>query len=130
MRYTDPTGLVAGVDDAIVIGGTLAISACIATNCTKPIGQAMQSAANSLSSGINAIKEWCSDDGDKKDTNCTLRLLREVYYGGPSKTCVYTQQGAFGFFTFPQWKDFPCYPIDLEKCLVDTSTMDPALYGK
>jgi RHS repeat-associated protein len=62
IRYSDPKGLVAGVDDAIVIGGTVAVGACIATNCTKPIGDAMQSIANTLSNGINTIKEWCSDD--------------------------------------------------------------------
>jgi RHS repeat-associated protein len=62
LRYTDPTGEVAV---PVVIGGTIAVGACIAANCTKPIGQAMQSAANSLSNAINTVKEWCSDDDDE-----------------------------------------------------------------
>jgi hypothetical protein len=27
---------------------------------------------------------------------------------GPSYACVYKQRGAFGLFTFPQWKGLPC----------------------
>nr|WP_306441347.1 RHS repeat-associated core domain-containing protein [Methyloversatilis sp. XJ19-13] len=77
IRYIDPKGLVVGVDDAIVIGGTIAVGACIATNCTKPIGDAMQSVANTLSNGINTIKEWCGDDGESDDPCEARRKLEE-----------------------------------------------------
>lgn len=81
--------------------------------------------------GADNSEESSSDTKEECPNNkCTLRFDREIYHGGATKTCVYKQDGAFGLFTFPQWKEKPCYPVDLKRCLVDTSTMDPALYGK
>jgi len=74
LRYTDPTGEVAV---PVVIGGTIAVGACIATNCTKPFGQAMQSAANSLSNAINTVKEWCSGDEENDDLCEVKRKFEE-----------------------------------------------------
>lgn len=53
-KYIDPTGNVAIADDAI-IGGTIAVGACIATNCTKPISDAIENT-------LDAIKELCEDE--------------------------------------------------------------------
>ncbi|MFN2375668.1 MAG: RHS repeat-associated core domain-containing protein, partial [Candidatus Binatia bacterium] len=55
--------------------------------------------------------------GDEEKPRC--RFEREVYYGGPTKTCVYSKPGQI--FTFPQWKEKPCPPIDPVTCLVDTT---------
>ena len=52
IKYTDPTGQVAAVDDAIIIGGTILVGTCIATNCTKPI-------ADAIGNTIDAIGEMC-----------------------------------------------------------------------
>ena len=57
----------------------------------------------------------CPDNNEPK-----CKFEREVYYGGPTKTCVYKQRGAFGLITFPQWKDKSCPPIDPDTCIVDT----------
>lgn len=51
-KYTDPAGSVAIADDVVVIGGAVIITACIATNCTKPISDAIKNT-------INAIDEMC-----------------------------------------------------------------------
>jgi len=59
LTYTDPTGQAAVAVPALA---GLGILICGATNCAKPIGDAMQSVANTLSNGIDTIKEWCSDD--------------------------------------------------------------------
>ncbi len=60
MSFTDPKGLVAGVDDVVIIGASLMVGACIASNCTKPITDALSSAASK-------IKDLCkNDDNDCK----------------------------------------------------------------
>ena len=41
VNFTDPTGKIALVDDGIIIGGAIIIGGCIATNCTKPISDAI-----------------------------------------------------------------------------------------
>ena len=58
-------------------------------------------------------------DRDEEKPKC--RFEREVYYSGPTKTCVYSKQGQM--FTFPQWKEKSCPPIDPVTCLVDTTGM-------
>jgi hypothetical protein len=82
--------------------------------------------------GLSKAVDWCMSSAREK---CTLKLnaamtAYSMKLPGPSYACVYTQEGSFGMFTFPQWKGKPCYPVNLETCKVDTSTMDPALYGK
>ncbi len=56
-KYVDPTGHVAIVDDVIIIGGTIIVGACIATNCTRPIGDAIGNA-------VDAVVNACKDDDD------------------------------------------------------------------
>ncbi|MFV0665574.1 RHS repeat domain-containing protein [Denitromonas sp.] len=78
ISYSDPTGEVA---QAVVIGGgAVLVGACISTNCTRPIAQAMQSVANSISSGINSIKEWCSDGPSREECKkeCVTQYERDV----------------------------------------------------
>jgi RHS repeat-associated protein len=53
-KYIDPTGNVALADD-IIVGGTILVGGCIATNCTKPISNAIENA-------IDTIKEFCEDE--------------------------------------------------------------------
>ena len=49
LRFTDPTGLIAVVDDAAVIaaiGAAGAAAACIATNCGQPVADAIGAAGD------------------------------------------------------------------------------------
>lgn len=62
------------------------------------------------------------------DDKCDLKFVREIHWSGSTKSCVYERKGQI--FTFPQWKHKSCYPINMKTCMVDTSTMDPKLYGK
>jgi RHS repeat-associated protein/uncharacterized repeat protein (TIGR02543 family) len=53
IKFIDPTGNVAIADD--IVGGGIIVSACIATNCTKPISETIKNT-------IDAIKEFCEDE--------------------------------------------------------------------
>jgi len=94
---------------------------------------AVWAVAISVAGAIDAVVNMCSDD--EKENTCDLHLdeaATEFSNKPPGKTyaCVYKQRGSFGMFTFPQWTGLPCYPVDLKRCMVDTRTMDPALYGR
>ncbi|MES2353496.1 MAG: RHS repeat-associated core domain-containing protein, partial [Pseudomonadota bacterium] len=54
LSFTDPTGLIAGVDDAVIIGGALIISAAM----SSPAGQ------KAISSTITAVKDFCGSNDD------------------------------------------------------------------
>jgi hypothetical protein len=63
------------------------------------------------------------------DANRTaLVKIRNQKLGLSSYSCVYMRKGVM--FTFPQWINKECYSINYSTCMVDTSTMDQALYGK
>ena len=103
LTYTDPAGLVAGVDDAIVIGGAIAVSACIATNCTKPIVDAMQSAANAISNILSESQGSSSAAANKKGVeqwNKQPPIQPGLY------TCRYVM-----YFPEDQCKDGQCPPF-------------------
>jgi len=73
IKYVDPTGQVVAVDDAIIIGGTVLVGACIATNCTKPI-------ADAIGNTIDAIAEMCSDDDQAEcEKQCDLEWDRNKF---------------------------------------------------
>ena len=76
VNYTDPTGLIAGVDDAAVIigGGAIIIGGCIATNCGDGMTSAAKAAAQAASSAVQAVKEFCEN---KKDDECEKQRERE-----------------------------------------------------
>ena len=73
LSYSDPTGLVVGVDD-LAIGGLVVTTGCLmSSGCRDAIGNAMSSAANAAgsaasaagsaaSSAITAVKNFCSPD--------------------------------------------------------------------
>lgn len=64
LLYTDPTGEIALVDDAVILAGAAAIAAgtaCYATNC----GQAI---ADAIGSGIDAIGDMMAAPGNVADT--------------------------------------------------------------
>ena len=63
------------------------------------------------------------DPSQCEPDDCDMKFVREVYYGGETKTCMYHEKK--GMFTFPQDKELPCMPVDKERCLVDTSLMGP-----
>lgn len=74
--------------------------------------------------GNAAEQAMCPDEEKPK---CDMKFVRQVYYGGETKVCLYSERG--NIFTFPQDKELPCMPVDLERCLVDTSFMGPKARG-
>ena len=52
------------------------------------------------------------------------KFIREVYYGGPCKSCWYQCPGYGAPVIFPQAKEKPCPPIGANG-LVDTRFIDP-----
>jgi RHS repeat-associated protein len=85
--FVDPTGLIAGVDDAVIGGGAIIIGGCIATNCTKPIGDAMANAASDFKTRLDKFINACKSDeqegdGDNDDKNCD-----KIYYEIDIPTC-------------------------------------------
>lgn len=89
-------------------------SACgaVADVCTAVGSAAGAVGAAALAAG--AILLTPSKAGDA--TPC--KFVREVYWGGETKTCVYQCPGYAAPVTFPQWKDQPCWSIH-ENGLVD-----------
>ncbi len=57
-------------DDVIIIGGTIVVGACIATNCTKPI-------ADAIGNTIDAIAEMCRDDPTVEECEEEWRKARQ-----------------------------------------------------
>lgn len=143
VNYSDPDGLtpqgqaVGGAVGAVVGGVLGGLGGGVVGTVGGPVGTvgggaagAAEGAAAGAAVGSVVGDALTGSSTEKNCPKCTLKFLREVYYSGSTKSCVYTQSGSFGMFTFPQWKDKPCYPVNLETCKVDTSTMDPALYSK
>jgi RHS repeat-associated protein len=59
VSYSDPTGLIVGVDDAMIAGGVLATSACIATpGCRKAISDAVTGTAKACKAAGQAVGNW------------------------------------------------------------------------
>jgi hypothetical protein len=56
--------------------------------------------------------------------DCGCVFVKQVYYSGPCKTCVYKCPGYGAPVTFPQAVDAPCMPVG-EDGLVDTSFIQP-----
>ena len=134
LRYTDPEGLAACGGVCVVAVG-IAIREGLKYAGRKVARQAAKNAAQSAAGGMampmamspvsDKVEEddnsdQC-DDGD--DDECSDEFVREVYYGGETKTCWYKNKTQM--YTFPQDKELPCMPVDKEKCLVDTSFMGP-----
>ena len=78
LSFADPKGLIAGVDDAVIIGSSLMVGACIASNCTKPITDALSNVASK-------VKNFCKND----DNDCQslydqidklVNLLKKRYW--------------------------------------------------
>jgi hypothetical protein len=111
------------------IGGSLALpgGGTIAGAVSGAEGGGAAGAAAGSAAGHGVGEKLCPDDNNQ----CDMKFVREVYYGGETKTCVYKEKA--GMFTFPQDKELACMPVDKQRCLVDTSFMGPkarAVYGK
>ena len=89
IKYTDPKGLIAGVDDAVVIGGLALTSACAASpGCVKALKDVAQAAVIAA----NAAAKICGDSIDKvrswyaqrqtPDQEALGDLVRDVTHGG------------------------------------------------
>jgi RHS repeat-associated protein len=72
-------------------------------------------------------RERPSERPSRPGSGC--KFIREVYYGGPCKTCWYQCPGYGGPVTYPQAVGKPCPGIRADG-LVDTSAIDPKCYGK
>jgi RHS repeat-associated protein len=66
IAYSDPTGLIAGVDGIVVGGGVVAIGCLLTPGCRQTISNTMSStlnaAANAASNAATAIKNACTTD--------------------------------------------------------------------
>ena len=125
VSLTDPTGEgAAGSALGGSIGAWVAGAAGAETGPVDPlIILAGRAAGSAIGSAIeNACKPTCDLVLDEARTAYSMKQP------GTSYACTYRKKGTL--FTFPQWKGKSCYPINMETCMVDTSTLDPALYGK
>ena len=124
--YSDPNGLNPAAGCAVgAFGGPIGcgIGALAGTVI-------LVAAAGTLSGDVpkeDLGETQCIDD---EETECNMKFVMEVYWGGPTKTCRYQSEV---LFTFPQDADLPCMPVDKKRCLVDTSFMGPkarGIYGR
>lgn len=67
LSYTDPLGLVAGVDDAVVGGSVLIVGCAMSPGCRQGVSNAMSSVANAAGAAVNKVKEWCSGDSSREE---------------------------------------------------------------
>jgi len=79
VNAVDPTGLIAGVDDAAVIigGSAIIISGCIATNCGDGMASAAKAAAQAANSAVQAVKELCETDDPCKKLNDDVQRAKD-----------------------------------------------------
>lgn len=74
LMYTDPQGLVAGVDDLVVGGSVLGVGCLLSSGCRQGISNAMSSAADAASKFVDKVKEMCTPDDDGP---CEEQLKRD-----------------------------------------------------
>ena len=103
VNYVDPKGQAAIVDDLLLVGA-LAVGTCIATNCTKPVSDAVSSLLDNLNSLPSEkadekgeeIPGRCSlddDDGDNRD-ECDkqyendIRICKALTFGKARRRAV------------------------------------------
>ncbi len=67
VSFKDPSGLIAGVDDAIIVGGIVVTAGCMATpGCREAIGNIGKAIANGISDAADAIGEICTPANDEE----------------------------------------------------------------
>lgn len=67
LSWSDPIGLIAGVDDVVIGGGVLAIGCALNQSCSAAV-------RNAVSSTVNAIGDLCKSKED--DDQCDIILDR------------------------------------------------------
>jgi RHS repeat-associated protein len=75
LSRTDPTGLIAAVDDAVVGGGLLILGCAASPGCRQVVSNAMSTAANGAGGAYNKVKEWCSGDSSREE--CKKRCVAQ-----------------------------------------------------
>ena len=94
LSYSDPKGLVVGVDDAVIVGGIFITSACLATpGCRKAVTDAAASAARDAQKagkmcldGMDWMRNWYAQDktpntGEPGSTHVNPGSGQERKYG-------------------------------------------------
>ena len=128
VRYTDPLGLFTGVLPAPAappVGATGSPDGAgreRAPRNFKQLGRELRDLLFNEDGNDPADSPIAPPAEEPKQCNDDKKCWfeRQVYYGGPEKTCVYKQKGAFGIITIRQWAGKPCPPIDPNTCWVDT----------
>ncbi|MEE8058681.1 MAG: hypothetical protein V3T17_12740 [Pseudomonadales bacterium] len=91
-----------------------------------PVCEAVAGAATTTRYAQHIYRFWklITAFDTEEETSCDMEFVQErPSFDGITKTCVYRTKGTL--FTFPQAVGFACPPVDLERCLVDTSFIQP-----
>ena len=71
LRFTDPLGLLVGIDDLVVGGSVLAAGCLMSPGCSGAVGGALSSGANAagsaVSSAVQAVRDFCTPGDPCKD---------------------------------------------------------------
>ncbi|MFC5771134.1 RHS repeat-associated core domain-containing protein, partial [Thauera sinica] len=95
LRFTDPKGLVAGVDDAMLLGGILIVGAAMST----PQGQAaVQQIGNAIKEMCKPSEEFCRKRKNYCITFCQyeLDMPGRTDNVGPYRACIRRCMNAVG----------------------------------
>jgi RHS repeat-associated protein len=77
VKYSDPTGLIVGVDDLIITGGVLVVGCAMSSGCSAAVTNAVSSAISTVNNAASSFIEFCSPKTDDFCTRNQQRLLKE-----------------------------------------------------
>jgi len=76
LSFTDPLGLIAGVDDLVIGGSVLAVGCVLSPGCGAAISNAMSSAANAIKNAGKAIIDQCTPDDPCEEIKRQIRDIQ------------------------------------------------------